>query len=361
MAAGSPGPVVQPRYAAALGDDDPVWVMAETPGPRPEADPGPDREAARDETRSGQVVHQGDRRAPRRRRGHPGKPLSFHRRARPAAAARLRPGCIRRAPRPDERESRRPRGRLRDGARRESRPPRAPARGGVGPCRPARRAGRGVDPVHRGDVRGPRSHPPRPDRDDPDGALPEGREEARDAKAGEDERGRKPRSGADHSRVARAAQRAIGAAAGETKRDATPPEKNGRNRRERKKRLPAISRWRRRWARRRPVGVESSREETGERRGHGLAEEQRERHAGARVRVDDAGGVAHAEDVARERAVRAQVEPVRRSEDGSRERSQPLEIGGEGAGSCCASLGERVLRRKSARSCATPRVTRPRG
>lgn len=31
MAAGSPGPVVQPRYAAALGDDDPVCVMAETP------------------------------------------------------------------------------------------------------------------------------------------------------------------------------------------------------------------------------------------------------------------------------------------------------------------------------------------
>ena len=31
MAAGSPGPVVQPRYAAALGDDDPVSVMAETP------------------------------------------------------------------------------------------------------------------------------------------------------------------------------------------------------------------------------------------------------------------------------------------------------------------------------------------
>src|SRR5450759_4106967 len=31
MAAGSPGPVVQPRYAAALGDADPVSVMAETP------------------------------------------------------------------------------------------------------------------------------------------------------------------------------------------------------------------------------------------------------------------------------------------------------------------------------------------
>ena len=31
MAASSPGPVVQPRYAAALGGDDPVWVMAETP------------------------------------------------------------------------------------------------------------------------------------------------------------------------------------------------------------------------------------------------------------------------------------------------------------------------------------------
>jgi hypothetical protein len=27
----APGPVVQPRYAAALGDDDPVSVMAETP------------------------------------------------------------------------------------------------------------------------------------------------------------------------------------------------------------------------------------------------------------------------------------------------------------------------------------------
>jgi hypothetical protein len=31
MAASSPGPVVQPRYAAALGGDDPVSVMAETP------------------------------------------------------------------------------------------------------------------------------------------------------------------------------------------------------------------------------------------------------------------------------------------------------------------------------------------
>src|ERR1039457_414819 len=31
MAASSPGPVVQPRYAAALGGDDPVCVMAETP------------------------------------------------------------------------------------------------------------------------------------------------------------------------------------------------------------------------------------------------------------------------------------------------------------------------------------------
>jgi hypothetical protein len=31
MAAPSPGPVVEPRYAAALGDDDPVSVMAETP------------------------------------------------------------------------------------------------------------------------------------------------------------------------------------------------------------------------------------------------------------------------------------------------------------------------------------------
>ena len=31
MAARSPGPVVEPRYAAALGDDDPVSVMAETP------------------------------------------------------------------------------------------------------------------------------------------------------------------------------------------------------------------------------------------------------------------------------------------------------------------------------------------
>lgn len=31
MAAGSPRPVVQPRYAAALGGDDPVSVMAETP------------------------------------------------------------------------------------------------------------------------------------------------------------------------------------------------------------------------------------------------------------------------------------------------------------------------------------------
>ncbi|HSB64411.1 MAG TPA: DinB family protein [Thermoanaerobaculia bacterium] len=31
MAASSPGPVVEPRYAAALGGDDPVSVMAETP------------------------------------------------------------------------------------------------------------------------------------------------------------------------------------------------------------------------------------------------------------------------------------------------------------------------------------------
>ncbi len=31
MAAPSPGPVVEPRYAAALGDDDPISVMAETP------------------------------------------------------------------------------------------------------------------------------------------------------------------------------------------------------------------------------------------------------------------------------------------------------------------------------------------
>ena len=31
MAASSPGPLVEPRYAAALGGDDPVSVMAETP------------------------------------------------------------------------------------------------------------------------------------------------------------------------------------------------------------------------------------------------------------------------------------------------------------------------------------------
>src|ERR1035438_6309745 len=76
--------------------------------------------------------------------------------------------------------------------RMSSRCPRAPARGGLGSRRPARRAGRGVDPVHRGDVCGPRSHPPRSDRDDPDGALPEGREKTRDAKVREDgpEKGR---------------------------------------------------------------------------------------------------------------------------------------------------------------------------
>ncbi|MFI5119977.1 MAG: DinB family protein [Thermoanaerobaculia bacterium] len=31
MPAFSPGPVLEPRYAAALGDDDPVFVMAQTP------------------------------------------------------------------------------------------------------------------------------------------------------------------------------------------------------------------------------------------------------------------------------------------------------------------------------------------
>lgn len=31
MPSAFPGPVVPTRYAAALGDDDPVWVMAETP------------------------------------------------------------------------------------------------------------------------------------------------------------------------------------------------------------------------------------------------------------------------------------------------------------------------------------------
>ena len=31
MVRGAPGPVVTSRYAAALGDDDPVVVMAETP------------------------------------------------------------------------------------------------------------------------------------------------------------------------------------------------------------------------------------------------------------------------------------------------------------------------------------------
>lgn len=31
MTASSPGPAVEPRYAAALGDDDPVTVMAQTP------------------------------------------------------------------------------------------------------------------------------------------------------------------------------------------------------------------------------------------------------------------------------------------------------------------------------------------
>ena len=31
MARGAPGPVVPSRYAAALGEDDPVVVMAETP------------------------------------------------------------------------------------------------------------------------------------------------------------------------------------------------------------------------------------------------------------------------------------------------------------------------------------------
>ena len=59
-------------------------------------------------------------------------------------------------------------------------------------------------------------------------------------------------------------------------------------------------------------GVESLREEIGERRGHGLSEEQRERHSRAGVRVDHARGVADAEDVPRERAVRAQVTPARK-------------------------------------------------
>ena len=76
--------------------------------------------------------------------------------------------------------------------------------------------------------------------------------------------------------------------------------------------------------------VESFREKTGERRGDGLAEEQRERHPGARVRVDDAGGVAHAEDVARECAVPAKVNRLRdqrRPGDGR----QPFEIPRKGA------------------------------
>ena len=71
---------------------------------------------------------------------------------------------------------------------------------------------------HRGDVRGPRSHPPRPDRDDPDGALPESREEAPGAKAAKTAR-KKAARGADHARVRRAAQRASGAAAGATRRE----------------------------------------------------------------------------------------------------------------------------------------------
>ena len=52
--------------------------------------------------------------------------------------------------------------------------------------------------------------------------------------------------------------------------------------------------------------VERPREETGERRRGGVAEEERERHSRAGVWVDHARGVAHAEHVSRESAVLAE-------------------------------------------------------
>jgi len=75
--------------------------------------------------------------------------------------------------------------------------------------------------------------------------------------------------------------------------------------------------------------VERPREETGERRRGGVAEEERERHSRAGVWVDHARGVAHAEHVSRERAVCAEGH---RFGDERRPgpRGQPFEIGREG-------------------------------
>ena len=89
MAAPSPGPVVEPRYAAALGDDDPVSVMAETPDrirklirglteKQLETKPAPGKWCIKEI-----VAHLADGEVILR------KPLSFHRRARPAGASQL--------------------------------------------------------------------------------------------------------------------------------------------------------------------------------------------------------------------------------------------------------------------------------
>ncbi|MCK7478717.1 MAG: hypothetical protein M0C28_16075 [Candidatus Moduliflexus flocculans] len=75
---------------------------------------------------AGEVVDQGDRRAPGRRRGRPRLALPLHRGARQARDRGLRPGPLRRDARRRERDDGRAPRRLRDGAHGERRAPHAP-------------------------------------------------------------------------------------------------------------------------------------------------------------------------------------------------------------------------------------------